>query len=105
MAQVLDAKAVGANRVKFTHDGKRVLISTLRSGNLFVYDARARTEIKRVGVGTGCAGILVAPDDKRAYVACTSDNAVVVLDMRDLKPVDHIDVGPQPDGLAWAALR
>jgi YVTN family beta-propeller protein len=105
VAQVLDAKAVGANRVKFTHDGKRVLISSLRSGELLVYDARARTEIKRLRPGTGCAGVLVAPDDARAYVACSSDNAVVVLDMHNLKTVDHIDVGPNPDGLAWASVH
>jgi YVTN family beta-propeller protein len=102
VAQVLDAKAVGANRVKFTHDGKRVLISSLRSGEVLVYDAKTRAEIKRLHVGSGCAGVLVAPDDKRAYVACTSDNYVVVLDMHSLTSVDHIDVGPQPDGLAWA---
>jgi YVTN family beta-propeller protein len=103
--RVLDARAVGANRVKFTHDGKRVLISSLRSGEVLVYDARTRTPVKRVRAGTGCAGVLIAPDDKRAYVACTSDNDVVVLDMSTLTPVDHIDVGPRPDGLAWAARR
>jgi len=102
VAQVLDAKAVGANRVKFTHDGRRVLISSLRSGDLLVYDAKTRTEIKRLAVGSGCAGVLVAPDDKRAYVACTADNYVAVLDLSTLRSVDHIDVGPQPDGLAWA---
>lgn len=105
VAQVLDAKAVGANRVRFTHDGKRVLISSLRSGDVLVYDARARTEIKRLHLGTGCSGVLVAPDDARGYVACSSDNTLVVLDMHDLKIVDHIDVGPNPDGLAWASLH
>ncbi len=102
VAQVLDAKAVGANRVKFTHDGKRALISSLRSGDVLVYDTKTRTEIKRLHVGSGCAGVLVAPDDERAYVACTSDNYVAVLDMHGLTTVGHIDVGPQPDGLAWA---
>jgi len=105
VAQVLNAKAVGANRVKFTHDGKRVLISTLRGGDVLVYDARARTEIKRLHLGRGCAGVLVAPDDARAYVACSSDDLVFVLDMHKLLPIDRIDVGPQPDGLAWATLR
>jgi YVTN family beta-propeller protein len=105
VAQVLDAQAVGANRVKFTHNGSRVLITSLRTGDVFVYDAKARTEVKRLHVGSGCAGVLVAPDDQRAYVACSSDNSVVVLGMRDLKPIDHIDVGPQPDGLAWASLH
>jgi YVTN family beta-propeller protein len=105
VAQVLEANALGANRVKFTHDGKRVLISSLRSGDVWVYDAKTRSELKRIRAGSGCAGVLVAPDDRRAYVACTSDNNVVVLDLTTLMPVDHIDVGPRPDGLAWATLR
>jgi len=99
------APRTATNRVKFTHDGKRVLISSLRSGDVLVYDARARTEIKRLHLGTDCAGVLVAPDDARAYVACSSDNTVFVLDMHKLMPVDRIDVGPQPHGLAWATLR
>ncbi|HUN25497.1 MAG TPA: cytochrome D1 domain-containing protein [Steroidobacteraceae bacterium] len=103
LAHVLDAKAIGANRVKFTHDGRRVLISSLRTGDVLIYDAKARTEIKRMHVGRGCAGVLVAPDDRRAYVACTSDNYVAVLDMGTMALVDRIDVGPQPDGLAWAS--
>ena len=105
VAQVLDAKIVGANRVKFTHDGTRVLISSLRSGDLSVYDAKSHSEIRRIRVGSGCAGVLVAPDDARAYVACSSDDYVAVIDMRDLKPVGHIDVGKEPDGLAWASLH
>jgi YVTN family beta-propeller protein len=84
VAQVLDANAVGANRVKFTHDGKRVLISSLRNGDVLVYDAGARSQVKRIRAGTGCAGVLIAPDDRRAYVACTSDNRVIVLDMSTL---------------------
>ncbi len=105
VAQVLDAKIIGANRVKFTHDGRRVLVSSLRSGELLVYDVHARAEVKRLQVGTGCAGVLVAPDDARAYVACSSDNYVAVIDLRSLTPLAHIDVGPQPDGLAWAFRR
>ena len=105
VAQILDANIVGANRVKFTHDGRRVLISSLRTGDVLIYDAGTRAEVKRLRVGTGCAGLLLAPDDARAYVACTADNYVDVLDMRKLASVAHIDVGPRPDGLAWASLH
>ena len=102
VSQVLDAKIAGANRVRFTHDGKRVLISSLRNGDVSVYDAKARTEIKRLHPGNGCSGLLVSPDDKRAYVACSTDNYVAVLDLQNLEPLGHIEVGPRPDGLAWA---
>jgi YVTN family beta-propeller protein len=98
----LDAKAFGANRLKFTLDGKLVLISRLGDGNLLIYDAASKKEFKRVPIGHGAAGILMDPNGTRAYVACTPDNYVAVLDLKTMEVVGHIDVGGQPDGLAWA---
>jgi YVTN family beta-propeller protein len=41
------------------------------------------------------------PDGARAYVACTPDNYVAVIDLRTLEVTGRIDAGRQPDGLAW----
>jgi YVTN family beta-propeller protein len=98
----LDAKALGANRLKFTPDGKRVLVSSLRNGDLIVYDAASRKEIKRVNIGHGAAGILVDTDGSRAFIGCTADNYVAVVDLKTLEMTSHIDIGGGPDGLAWA---
>jgi YVTN family beta-propeller protein len=98
----LDAKVFGANRLKFTRDGKYALISSLRSGDLVIYDVATRKPFKSVSIGHGAAGILVQPDGARAFVACTPDNYVVVLDLKSLQVTGHIDVGVGPDGLAWA---
>jgi YVTN family beta-propeller protein len=98
----LDAKVFGANRLKFTLDGKRVLISSLRGGDLVVYDAASRKEWKRVPIGHGAAGILIEPDGARAFVACTPDNSIAVIDLKTFEVTGHIDVGGEPDGLAWA---
>ena len=94
----LDAKVFGANRLKFTPDGKLVLISSLRDGNLVVYDAAARKEFKRVPIGHGAAGILIEPDGSRAFIACSPDNYVVVVDLKTFAVTGHIDVGGEPDG-------
>jgi DNA-binding beta-propeller fold protein YncE len=67
VAASIDAKLNGANRLKFTPDGKRVLISILSTGDLFVYDVASRKEITRVSLGKGCAGILMDPDGSRAF--------------------------------------
>ena len=99
----LPANAQGGNRLKFTLDGKRVLVSSLGNAGLIVFDAGSRQEVKRLRPGHGAAGILMHPDGKRAYVACTPDNFVAVVDLESLQVVDRIDVGPEPDGLAWAA--
>ena len=98
----LNAKIFGANRLKFTPDGKRVLISSLGNGNLFVYDAASRKEIKQVPIGHGAAGILMDPVGDRAFVACSPDNYIAIVDLKTLEVAGHLDVGGEPDGLAWA---
>jgi YVTN family beta-propeller protein len=93
-----------ANRLKFTLDGKHVLISMLAQPDLLVLDAATHQPIKRIPIGHGAAGILMQPDGARAYVACTPDNSVAVIDLKTLEVVGHIDAGGNPDGLAWAVI-
>lgn len=100
--QTLDANVPAANRLKFTPDGKHVLVSTLRGTDLIILDSSTRKVTKRVPIGTGAAGIQVQPDGSRAFVACTPDNYVAVIDLASLQVVGRIaDIG-QPDGMAWA---
>ena len=101
----LNANVNGANRLKFTPDGKLVLVSTLNGPDVLVIDAATRKERKRIKVGRGAAGILMQPDGTRAYVACTPDDYIAVVDLKTLEVTSHIDAGKQPDGLAWAARR
>ena len=98
----LDAKIFGANRLKFTPDGKLVLISSLRDGDLVIYDAATRKEFRRVKIGHGAAGILMDADGARAFIACSPDNYIAILDLKTLEVTGHLDVGGDPDGLAWA---
>lgn len=102
VAAKLDANVTGANRLKFTPDGKRVLVSCLGMGDLFVFDAQSHKELKRIPIGRGAAGILVDPDGSRAFLGCTPDNYVAVVDLKKLEMIGKIDVGGAPDGLAWA---
>jgi YVTN family beta-propeller protein len=97
----IDAKAVGANRLEFTPDGKRVLVSSLRTGDLFIFDAATHQEIKRIKTGRGAAGILVDTDGSRAFIGCTADNYVAIVDLKTLEVTGHIDI-KGADGLAWA---
>lgn len=96
----------GANRLKFTPDGKRVLVSGLGArdsdASLVVIDAAARKEVKQLNLGGGAAGILIAPDGSRAYVAVSSADKIAVVDLKTLEVTGEINAGKQPDGLAWA---
>lgn len=105
IASKIDAKVEGANRLVFSPDGKLVFVSSLRSGNLAIFDAATHKEVKNLPVGHGAAGILMQPDGTRAFVACTPDDYVAVIDLKTLEVTGRIDVGGNPDGLAWAAKQ
>ncbi len=98
----------GANRLKFTPDGKRVLISGLGGGpssagpNAVVFDAASGKELKELSLGGGAAGILIVPDGSRAYIAVSAKDKVAVVDLKTLEITAQIPTGKQPDGLAWA---
>jgi YVTN family beta-propeller protein len=98
----LAANVMGANRLKFTPNGKLVFISSLRGSGLVILDSATRMEMKRVQIGHGAAGIQMLPNGSRVYVACTPDNYVAVIDLKTLEVSGRINAGPQPDGLAWA---
>jgi YVTN family beta-propeller protein len=101
----IDAKVQGANRLKFTVDGNMVFISSLQTGELTIYNAKSRKEVKRLKVGRGAAGIEMDPDGSRVFVACSPDNYVAVIDLKTLEVIRHIDVGRNPDGLAWVIRK
>jgi DNA-binding beta-propeller fold protein YncE len=104
VVQTLAADVTGANRLKFTPDGKRVFVSTLSGPNVSIFDAATRAVVKRVKVGRGAAGIQMQPDGSVAYVACTPDDYVAIIDLQSLEVTRHIPAAfKQPDGLAWAA--
>ncbi|KAA9035549.1 YncE family protein [Ginsengibacter hankyongi] len=102
VAATIDAKVMGANRLQFTPDGKMVLVSSLRNGDMCVFDVASHKDIKKINMGHGGAGILVEPNGLRAFIGCTPDNYVAVIDLKTLEVINHIDVGGGPDGLAWA---
>ena len=104
VVQTLAADVTGANRLKFTTDGKRVFVSTLSGPDVSVFDAATRAVVKRVKVGSGAAGIQMQPDGSVAYVACTPDDYVAIIDLKTLEVKGHIPAAfKQPDGMAWAA--
>ncbi|HEY1493709.1 MAG TPA: YncE family protein, partial [Candidatus Solibacter sp.] len=72
----LDVNVKSANRLKFTPDGTRVLVSMLGSGDLVVINVATHQVEKKIAIGHGAAGIQMEPDGARAYVACTPDNYV-----------------------------
>jgi YVTN family beta-propeller protein len=105
VTQTLPISLRGANRLKFTPDGRRVLIAGGGGGaagsSLVVMDTATRKEVKQLNLGGGAAGILIVPDGSRAYVAVSGKDKVAVVDLKSLDVTGYVSTGKQPDGLAW----
>jgi DNA-binding beta-propeller fold protein YncE len=109
VVQSFNLKLTDANRLKFTPDGK-VLILDGGAGTLVVVDAASRKEIKRLKVApgdSGDGGIFVMPDGSRAYLGLRDDHSVVVIDLKTLEIESRLDMGAGsgPGCINWAALR
>jgi YVTN family beta-propeller protein len=102
VVQTVDAQVKSANRVKFTRDGRYVLVSLLGGSDLVVMDARSRAVIKRINLGEGSAGILMHPNSQLVYVAVSRGNYVSIINLETLQVDGRIQTGKGPDGMAWA---
>lgn len=101
----LSANVNGANRLKFTPDGKLVVVSLIRSPEVVVLSAADRKEVKRIPIGHGAEGVLMDPSGARVFVSATPDNYVAIIDLKTLTVTGHIEAGKEPDGLAWVAAQ
>ncbi len=105
VVQSLDVRTDHSNRLKFSLDGKLVLVSDPGSNALLVLDAASRKEVKRLNLGPQPEGILIVPDGSRAYIAVSGEKTVAVLDLKTLEVTARIPTGNGPDGMAWAVRR
>lgn len=94
-----------SNRLKFTPNGKYVLVSDLSGGELVVLEAKSRKVIKRIAIGQGPAGILILPDGSKAYIACSGEGSLAILDLKSWDVNGHVSAGKGPDGMAWAVQK
>jgi len=109
VVQTLDLGMQDANRLKFTPDG-RVLIIDGEAASVVVLDAASRTVIKRISMGavdTGDGAILVSRDGSRAYVGLRAANRVAVLDLATLEVAGEIMMGDGsgPGCMFWAGAN
>ncbi len=61
-----------------------------------ILDAATHSEVKRLAIGHGSGGIQMQPDGTRAFVACSPDGYLAVIDLKTLEVVGHIDAGLNP---------
>jgi len=90
------------NRIKFTPDGKYVLVPDMQGQELLVIEAASRKEYKRIALPGNSEGVVIAPDGLRAYTTLNSRDGVAVIDLKTMSFVAEVKTGKGPDGLAWA---
>jgi YVTN family beta-propeller protein len=95
-----DAQTKRSNRLKFTPDGRHVLISDVDFGDVVVIDAASHQIVKRIALGKSPEGILVDPEGSRAFVAVTGENYIAVVDLKTWTVTGRIEPGKGPDGMA-----
>ena len=93
ISRTIQADVPTANRLRFTPDHKLALVSMEKEPSVAVLDVAQPGVIKRIPVGTGAAGVLIAPDGAHAYVSCSPDNWVAVIDLKTLSVVGRIQPG------------
>lgn len=103
----------GANRLKFTPDGRYVLISGLGDrgaasvgspDDLVILDVSTHRVVKQLDLGAGAAGIIMDPAGHRAFVAVSGGNELAVVDLKDFRVSGVIKGLEAPDGMAWALV-
>jgi DNA-binding beta-propeller fold protein YncE len=83
-----------------TLDGKWLLVTMQTLNQLAVVDLSQMKVVRTVPVGADPVQILVRPGV--AYVSCSGDGKVAVLNLESWKVDKLIATGPGADGLAWA---
>jgi len=110
-------------RVAISPDGRRALVSCADSGEVALFDVKARKELRRspldfatvpdaatrlfgdrFGDSPVPVGIVISPEGSRAWVAATQADVVVEIELETLKVVNLLKAGREPDGMAYSPL-
>lgn len=108
-------------RIAITPGGKRALVSCARAGEIALFDVPQRKLLLRRALDLATApdaatrlfgerfgkspvpvGLSIAPDGKRAWIAATQADAVVIVDTATLDVTGLLRAGREPDGMAWS---
>ncbi len=109
-------------RAKFTPDGRYLLVSNARSGDIGVFETASREQVARIKLTppapeaemesryfaefeeTSVPIGLVVPDNRWAYVANTRADVVSIIDLESMEITGHLPAGREPDGIHHSPL-
>jgi len=88
-----------------TLDGNWLLVTMEVPNQVAVVDLAQMKVDRTIPVAKTPVQILVRPDRPLAYISCSGDGKVVLLNLESWKAEKMIETGPGADGLAWVAKR
>jgi DNA-binding beta-propeller fold protein YncE len=86
-----------------THDGRWLLVAVRPTSQVAVVDLKTLQVVRSIPVPPTPITIVVAPDDRTAYVSCGKSGKIAAIRLSDWRVQRIIDAGKHVDGLAWAA--
>src|SRR5678815_3475176 len=94
----------GVYNLAVTHDGLRLLATNKRDQSVSIYDLKSGKELARLPTKRKVLhGVVVSPDDLYAFVTVegvgSEPGTVEVIDLKALKTVATVDVGPGAAGI------
>jgi DNA-binding beta-propeller fold protein YncE len=95
----LDLPVADFGRIRFTADGRRVLL--VQGSRLTIIDVSKRQPVATRDLPSAGKVIAVSPDASRAAITHPSENRVTVIDLTQSRAPLTFAVGPAPDGIAW----
>jgi YVTN family beta-propeller protein len=85
-----------SHMVTATPDGKKAFVSSIRTGNVTMFDLESQELLKRVYSGEGAEGIAVSPDGSEVWVTNRGENTVSVFDAQTLEKLEKLEAGDFP---------
>jgi YVTN family beta-propeller protein len=94
----------GVYNLAITSDGRRLVGTNKRGQSVSVTDVATGRELARLPTKRKVAsGVVISPDDRYAFVTVegvgSQPGTVEVIDLRALRTVAQVDVGPQAGGV------
>ena len=89
-------------RIKFTPDGKRVLVPHRESKRLIVFDRARRAPVANIELPAAPKIVTVSGDGRRAFLTSPESSLAMIVDLRAGRTISTFLTGTTPDGVAWA---
>jgi len=85
-----------------TPDGKRMIVSSPKTGYVYIYDTNSHAELAKVKVQKAPKGVKISPDGNEAYVANEASASISVVDLSNYREVAVIPVKKLPHNVRFS---